>query len=321
MVFLSRPGHTFYGVIILKAYHRNINWTGFVPDAQGRERLISTLCLLHPSVSRQVLGKSLCGRSIDLLQLGAGDDPVLLCGAFHGMEWLTSLLLLRFTAQMAAALETGALISEIKLGDFLRRRGVMVIPCVNPDGVEISIHGSAAAGECRELVHNASRGDASRWQANARGVDLNHNFNAGWEALHALEQQQGIHCPAPTRYGGEYPESEPESRLLCDFCRSQYFRHALAFHSQGEEIYWDFGEHTPEKSRLMAQVMAASSGYKMSEPEALATGGGFKDWFISYLHRPAFTIEIGKGKNPLPLSDLPNIHQTLEEMLVFSVIM
>ena len=155
-----------YGVIVLKAYHR-INWSSFVPDAQGREHLITALCGLHPSVSRRVIGKSLCGRSIDLLQLGAGDDPVLLCGAFHGMEWLTSLLLLRFTSQMAAALETGSLISDIKLGDFLRRRGVTVIPCVNPDGVEISLHGSAAAGEYRELVHNVSCGDTSRWQANA----------------------------------------------------------------------------------------------------------------------------------------------------------
>lgn len=183
------------------------------------------------------------------------------------------------------------------------------------------MHGSAAAGEYRELVHNVSCGDTSRWQANARGVDLNHNFNAGWEALHTLEREQGIYHPAPTRYGGEYPESEPETRLLCDFCRSQYFRHALAFHSQGEEIYWDFGERTPEKSRLMAQVLAASSGYEMSEPEAIATGGGFKDWFISCFCRPAFTIEIGKGENPLPLSDLPGIHRTLEEMLVFSIIM
>ena len=91
--------------------------------------------------------------------------------------------------------------------------------------------------------------------------------------------------------------------------------------SQGEEIYWDFGERTPEKSRLMAQVLAASSGYEMSEPEAIATGGGFKDWFISCFCRPAFTIEIGKGENPLPLSDLPGIHRTLEEMLVFSIIM
>ena len=181
------------------------------PTLREGNILITALCGLHPSVSRRVIGKSLCGRSIDLLQLGAGDDPVLLCGAFHGMEWLTSLLLLRFTSQMAAALETGSLISDIKLGDFLRRRGVTVIPCVNPDGVEISLHGSAAAGEYRELVHNVSCGDTSRWQANAwRG--LNHNFNAGWEAL-TRGTGAGNLPSAPTRYGGEYPESGTETRL------------------------------------------------------------------------------------------------------------
>ena len=159
---------------------------------------------------------------------------MLLCGAFHGMEWLTSLLLLRFTSQMAAALETGSLISDIKLGDFLRRRGVTVIPCVNPDGVEISLHGSAAAGEYRELVHNVSCGDTSRWQAKRpwRGFKPS-NFNAGWEALHTLEREQGIYHPAPTRYGGEYPESEPETRLFMRFLPQPVFPPRLSLSQPG----------------------------------------------------------------------------------------
>ena len=71
----------------------------------------------------------------------------------------------------------------------------------------------------------------------------------------------------------------------------------------------------------MAEIMGATSGYAVADPEGLASHGGFKDWFISCFCRPAFTIEIGKGENPLPLSDLPGIHRTLEEMLVFSIIM
>ena len=67
--------------------------------------------------------------------------------------------------------------------------------------------------------------------------------------------------------------------------------------------------------------MAASSGYQIADPEAIATGGGWKDWFIQCFRRPGFTVEIGKGENPLPLSDLPSIHRALEEMLVLSVIM
>lgn len=197
----------------------------------------------------------------------------------------------------------------------------MIVPCVNPDGVEISLHGSVAAGRYQELVHHASKGDTSRWQSNARGVDLNHNFDAGWEALHRQEQESGIVSAAPTRYGGPHPESEPETVALATLCRERRFRHALAFHSQGEEIYWSYGEQMPERAELMAQVMAASCGYRLSEPEGLAVGGGMKDWFLTECKRPAFTIEVGMGTNPLPMEDFSGIYSRLEEMLVLSAIM
>ena len=62
--------------------------------------------------------------------------------------------------------------------------------------------------------------------------------------------------------------------------------------------------------------MAKASGYCMAEPEALASLGGFKDWFIDYFHRPAFTIEAGKGKNPLPYSQLTAIESCLFPLMV-----
>ena len=42
--------------------------------------------------------------------------------------------------------------------------------------------------------------------------------------------------------------------------------------------------------------------------------------FIEKFNKPAFTIEIGKGKNPLPINDFPSIYKKLEKMLVFSII-
>jgi len=32
--------------------------------------------------------------------------------------------------------------------------------------------------------------------------------------------------------------------------------------------------------------------------------------------KPAFTVEIGKGKNPLPLDDIEAIYEKLEAMMV-----
>jgi len=43
---------------------------------------------------------------------------------------------------------------------------------------------------------------------------------------------------------------------------------------------------------------------------------GCKDWFISKFNRPGFTIECGKGKNPLPLSDFVGIYNDIAEALI-----
>ncbi len=292
-----------------------------IADEKNRSKLLRKLELKYDFINIGVLSQSLLDRDIPYIQIGNPKNQVLLAGAFHGMEWLTSLLLLHFTKELCKSIVKKETISEIRIADFLNTRGVFILPCVNPDGVEISLHGLSAAGRFKSLVQEVSKGDTSNWNSNARGVDINHNFDAGWEFLHKREQDAGIIGPAKTRYGGKFPESELETQALTSICRFANIRSAFAFHSQGEEIYWDYGDYTPEKSELMARVMSASSGYKASRPEGLAVGGGFKDWFIKEFRRPAFTIEIGKGKNPLPIKDLESIYYTLEELLVLSIIM
>jgi g-D-glutamyl-meso-diaminopimelate peptidase len=71
----------------------------------------------------------------------------------------------------------------------------------------------------------------------------------------------------------------------------------------------------------MAEVMAASSGYTIADPEGLASHGGFKDWFIEQTGNPGFTIELGKGKNPLPVSEFEAIYAKAQEMLLLAALM
>ena len=300
--------------------------SNFIPcsefDMKMREKLINAIIEKYPFVKSGILAKSLCGRDIHYMRLGNNESPVLFVAAFHGMEWLTSLVVLIFFEDICSAVESNADICGINISSFLKEQGLFIIPCLNPDGVEISLHGANAAGAYKNLVQSAVEyKNTKHWQANARGVDLNHNFNANWDNLHKMEEEASILGPAPTRYGGPEPESEPESKALVNLCRNKAFKRALAFHSQGEEIYWDYGKNTPKDSRLMANVMSIVSGYKVSEPEGLAVGGGFKDWFISELKKPGFTIEIGKGQNPLPIDDISSIYKKIEKMLILSLIM
>ena len=159
------------------------------------------------------------------------------------------------------------------------------------------------------------------WNANARGVDLNHNFNAGWDLSKALEIEAGITAPAPRRFGGYAPQTEPEVNALVQLCLRRMPRTAVALHSQGEEIYYEYGEHTPERGEHLAKIFAAASGYTLVQNAGLASHAGFKDWTIEALGIPSFTFELGKGKNPLPLSDFESVYKSIEETLVLACVM
>ena len=290
-------------------------------DRASREAAIGGLLMEYGFLTRDTIGESRCSRPIDLLCIGNRRKQVLFTAAYHGMEWITTLVMLRFLDELCYSVLHGQSICGIRAGAFLNQRGLAVVPYVNPDGVEIQINGAKAAGEYKDTVITASGGDTSHWQANAAGVDINHNFDAESERLRELEIKNGYNAPAPTRYGGAYPESEPESRTIASYCRTGNITHALAFHSQGEEIYWSFGSYKEPEALNMAKEMSRASGYRISEPEGIAVGGGFKDWFVEKFRRPAFTIEVGKGENPLQAEELDSIYSSLREMLVLALVL
>lgn len=268
------------------------------------------------------IGESVLGRKIHALCIGNPMGATVFVGATHGLEWLTTLLLVRFCETILEGLTTGGEVSEIDVRKALRCRSLVIIPCLNPDGVEIALCGARTAGGYCELVKELCGGDCGKvWQANARGVDINHNFDAGWCTLRDMERKSGITGPAPTRYGGPHPCSEPETMAMTTFCLTHQPRTLYSLHSQGEEIYYEYGANTPVRSKLMAQILASSSGYKVTQPAEMAAHGGLKDWFIEKLCRPGFTIEVGRGKNPLPVSQFEKIYAKIEEMLVIATLL
>lgn len=291
-------------------------------DAGAVHSLCVALCCRYPSLRLATLGTSVLGHDLPALVLSghpAGEiRRVLIAAAFHGQEWLTALCALRLCEELCLAEKSRLPLCGFPVSKALRQRQIWIVPMVNPDGVEIARYGSRAAGEYAPFAAASGADVPGLWQANARGVDINHNFNAGWEEMQALAAAAGKTVPGPRQYSGALPESEPETRALTDLCRRYTFRHVVALHSQGEEIYWRYDPWTPPQSRFIAQVLGAASGYTVADPEGLASHGGFKDWFIRCFQRPGFTIELGKGQNPLPLADFEEIYEKAREMLVLS---
>lgn len=281
--------------------------------------LLGALTARYPFLCAAPIGRSVLGRNIWGMTLGGGKERVLMAAAFHGQEWMTALICMRLCEELCQAIAENRCLMEWDIRRAMSGRCVVFVPMVNPDGVEIALRGSQAAGNAQAAVSAAGGDVHGRWQANAHGVDINHNFNAGWQELQQAERKKGITGFSARQWGGPHPESEPETQALTGLCRRVSFRHVVALHSQGEEIYWQYGERTPLSAALMAKVMAAASGYAVSSPEGLASHGGFKDWFIEEYGRPGFTIELGKGVNPLPLCDFEKIYEKAREMLLISL--
>ena len=272
--------------------------TEAVRDAWG-----AALCARYPRLVRRSIGQSARGREIDGFSLGQGAHTVLFVGGTHAQEWMTALLLYRFIEDTCAHLESGKAAEAIAIAKAMHGRRLLFVPCLNPDGTERALGGDAT------------------WQANARGVDLNHNFNAGWDKLQELERKNGIFSPSPRRYGGVAPESEPETAALTALCRRVQPAHAVSLHTQGEVIYWRYGRRTPERAAMMARLLADAAGYALDEPTGLAVGGGFKDWFIEEFGRPAFTVECGRGENPLPLTDFLTVYGKVRRLLFLAAVL
>ena len=278
------------------------------------------------------IGESLLGREITAIRTGnfQSGKAVLYCGGVHGREWVTTLLLLYFAEELLAGCAGGRRICDMDARRLLDSRGLVIVPALNPDGVEISINGAdksaeTLSGDLRDAFPEGRFPSGPevfrKWKANARGVDINRNFDSGWDEMRLSAMERGIIGPSPEGWTGSHPASEPETRAIVELCETEKFHHLIAFHSQGEVIYWHYRNFTPPIAHIMAEILSMSSGYALGEPDRSASAAGLKDWFMERYGLPAFTVEVASGECPVPLSGFPFLYRRLKEMLMLGVAM
>ena len=291
---------------------------GREPDSASVAEAVRDLAAEFPFLTASCIGKSILGKDLPVLVLGNGPKKILYVGTHHGMERITADLLLRFVRDFCELYRLDRTVYGISLSWLLECCSLHVVPMLNPDGADYAVHGVADDNPLRNRVIGMNGGseDLRRWQANARGVDLNHNYNAGFAEYKKLEAKEKIPCGASTRFSGQEPESEPETRALCNYIRFHApFRAVLSLHTQGEEIYWKSRGKTVPGSEASVRKLSALCGYRLSEAEGLASYGGLTDWCIGSCGIPAVTLECGKGENPLPMSEAFPIYAGLRKAL------
>ena len=166
---------------------------------------------------------------------------------------------------------------------------------------------------------NDDKGTVNSWDNRRVGVyamikDKKPHVMGLQECFHS--QKNDILKGAPTRFSGEAPESEPETAALCNFIRFQNdLRGIMTLHTQGEEIFYKSGGVEPKCSVAIAKRLAKLTSYRLSDAEGLASYGGLTDWCVQKAGIPSFTLECGKGENPLPISQHSLIYLNLKNAL------
>lgn len=184
---------------------------------------------------------------------------------------------------------------------------------VNPDGADLvngALHNEMYINRTKRIAADyPAIPYPSGWKANIDGVDLNLQFPAGWEQARGIKAQQGYISPAPRDYVGAAPVSQPESKAVYDFTNENDFKLVLAYHTQGEVIYWKYLNYEPENSRQIAEYFGRASGYLVEETPYASGYAGYKDWFIQKYNLPGYTIEAGIGANPLDMNQFAKIYE------------
>ncbi len=275
---------------------------------------ILQLTARYPFCRSELLAETAFGRPIRTLVIGSGPRKVLYSAAHHANEWITTPVILKFVEDFAVALETGGTIGGVDASELARQVTIYTVPMVNPDGVAL-VTGELQPGQPGYALAADIGRDFPQipfpdgWKANLLGVDLNLNYPAGWLQAREIKFSQGYNRPAPRDYVGQFPLDQLETQALEGYTEAIDPALVLAYHSQGKVIYWQFQDYVVPGARELGERMSAASGYALEDVPYASSFAGYKDWFIKFFRRPGYTIEVGEGENPLPLSQFDTIYR------------
>lgn len=277
---------------------------------------ITMLSDIYPFIKVNSIGQSVLGKPIQEIRLGKGNKKVQINASFHANEWITTPILMALLNSFLLSITNVRPIRGVSTMPLYNSVDLSIVPMVNPDGVDLVLNGPPP--ELREEVIAINRGstDFTGWKANIRGVDLNNQYPAKWDFEKERSEQN---APAPRDYLGEAPLTEPEAKAMAELAKDNQFDRMLAFHTQGAEFYWGFEGLEPPESQVLALEFERVSGYKAVQ--YIDSFAGYKDWFIQEFRRPGFTMELGRGINPLPLSQFDDIYEEVLGIFLASLYM
>lgn len=211
-----------------------------------------------PFVKKSVIGKSVNGREINKLEIDEGNDNsdlVCIIGRQHPPEVTGAFGLISFVEKLADNSELSK--------DFRKKFRVVVIPLVNPDGV-----------------------DNGHWRHNANGVDLNRD----WFAFNQPETRQ-----VKDELMRIINESKSKVKFFIDFHSTQQD----IFYIYSKDSTLDFDPIYETTRSWFNKIQEMFPDYKLSIDESLNSNKAptSDGWAYNAFNCPALTYELGEETN------------------------
>jgi carboxypeptidase T len=248
----------------------------------------------HPGLaSVREIGETLEKRKILALKISdnaaanESEPAVLFMGCHHAREWISVEVPFLFGKYL---LDNYDLDPQVR--SLVDASEIWIVPVVNPDGLEYSIH-----------VYRYWRKNRRANADGTFGVDINRNYGYAWGA----DNEGSSGYPGSDIYRGTGPFSEPETAAVRTLFQGAAidFRAMISFHSYGQYILYPWGytaAPAPDDASLgavagaMAGLMAGVQGTVYTDGQAsrtlYVTNGDTVDWAYSLRGAPAFTIEL-----------------------------
>lgn len=263
---------------------------------------IYVMTTVYPQLNYEIIGTSVDNRELFKLTLGntSAENKILVETSIHGREYMNTQLVM---TQLAYYLMNwdNEYKDGIKYKDIFENCCLVILPMTNPDGVTISQFGFKAINdeEIREKTKEyILTEDISRWKANANGVDLNRNFNCGWNNKEAMTYLN--EAPAYAFFNGYEAESEPEIKAITETILNDNYNAIISYHSSGNQVFWYSGnEELNETIQELAYIAGDLTKYEVCVGNPVLRGLDYQ-WMTEVANIPTILIETGGYAAPLP---------------------
>jgi len=285
------------------------------------ERDLMELEDTYPDLAKVVdIGDSLELRNIYALKISDNvwaeeqEAAVIFLGCHHAREWISVEIPFLLGKYLVENYD-----SNIEVRNLVNDCEIWIVPLVNPDGLEYSIH------------------FYRYWRKNLRdngdgtyGVDLNRNYGFKW----GHDDVGSSPDPFSEVYRGPASFSEPETQAIRDLFTQKTFQALVSYHSYSQVILYPWGyQEIPsdedaflsEIAKKMAALMEPENGrfYEpgMAGASLYLTNGDTTDWSFGVYGIPSYTVELPPNSSLTgeffnPESDIqPIFNENLPAML------